>query len=285
MSHTQGVFTISHHVHNDASHRRAVCATRTVELGNSPYVDLMLAGDLHIGEPHQDPHYMTFIRDWVNAKPDRYLLLDGDVFNAAIVGGKSDVYGETMTMNEAMSTATEWLRSVGSRLIINVCGNHDERIIRSVGIDPLQHASCEAGVVYDGLQSFTTIHVGQMGGYSKSVHRPVCYDIYCTHGVGGGRSVGAKANNLMRLREIVVADLYVMGHQHDTLIKPASIYEWNRRKDRIIEREQLCIVTPGGLMRGGYAVSKAYAPTSNDIPVVRLSGTDKRMTPRLLRVE
>lgn len=269
----------------DSSHCRHVRSVRPIDLGDVDHVDIMCVGDQHIGEPNRDPLYMRFISDWANAESNRYVVLDGDIFNAAIVGGKSDVYGETMTVDEAMKVATRWLEGLGQKVIANVCGNHDERIIRSVGIDPVQHASSEAGVLYDGLEAFTTIHVGRASGEARSKGRPVCYDLYVTHGVGGGRSVGAKANNLLRLRDIVTADLYVMGHQHDTLVKPEVLYEWSNDHRAIIERQQLCIVTPGGMRRGGYAVAKAYAPTDMSIPIVRLDGHKKQMTPSLVHME
>ena len=42
----------------------------------------------------------------------------------------------------------------------------------------------------------------------------MCYQITGYHGSGGGRKVGGKANRLQEMAQVVVADLYIMGHTH-----------------------------------------------------------------------
>ena len=252
-----------------------------LDLDDVEYVDVMLAGDQHIGDRCRDPAYMRFIREWVLAEPGRYLVLTGDLFNAALVNSKSDTYLETCTLDEAMGLARGWLADLAPRIVAHVDGNHDRRVDRVVGIDPVAHASLEAGCRYDGAEAYVTLQVGRDRHYSG--RKPYSYDLYVTHGVGGGRTAGGKINSLMRLREIVVADIYAMGHQHDPAIKPARTRRWTTDHAHIESVPQLLIVTPGGMVRGGYAVEMAYPDTGSwGIPVVRLSGKRKAMEARLL---
>ena len=252
---------------------KTVRNTRVVNAGNSQFIDVMMCGDTHIGDSFRDPRYMQFIQKWVNAEKNRYVILTGDLFNAAIMGSKSDIYEEEFTLNGAMAVATEWLSSFSNKVVANIDGNHDQRVDRSVGIDPVEHVSREAGCLYDGMEAYVSLSVGTS-----------FYDIYVTHGVGGGRTQGGKINNLMRLREIVVADCYVQGHQHDPVIKPGRIQRISQNHRHVEMVDQLFIVTPGGLKRGGYAVAKAYAPTGWGIPVVRFFGSKKCMEPRLIDI-
>ena len=266
---------------------RTICAPRTRDLGNIPYVDVMLAGDTHFGDPLADPRYRRFIDRWAHEVPDRYVILTGDLLNCAIKDSKSFSYSEG-PVGDAMHEASLFLSSLGDRLLTQVSGNHDQRVMRSVGIDVVAECTPD-GMPYDGMESFLTIKVGHNSHCSNRERKPISYDVYVTHGVGGGRTDGAKLNNVGRLREIVTADLYVQGHQHDTVIKPKVVYEWSHDKKAIIERQQLCVVTPGGIMRSdhgmqGYAVAKAYAPCSCEVPVVRFDGAVKGMVPRLVPV-
>jgi hypothetical protein len=262
---------------------------RTVDLGEVDSADVMFAGDTHFGDSLADPRYQRFIESWVHAEPDRWLVLTGDLLNCAIVGSKSFDYSAG-PVGDAMQQARVWLSSIGDRLIAQVHGNHDNRVARSVGIDVVRESTPD-GMPYDGAEAFVTLNVGQDVHSSRNrSRRPVSYSLYVTHGVGGGRTDGAKLNNVTRLREIVVADMYVQGHQHDQLIKPKTVYEWSNDHRSIIERQQYCIVTPGGLMRTdhglqGYACDLAYPPTSCELPVVTLDGRHRRMRARLVPVE
>ena len=105
----------------------------------------------------------------------------------------------------------------------------------------------------------------------------VNYTVYVTHGVGGGRSAGDKVNSLLRLSEIVVADIYIQGHQHDPVVKPKVVNEWNNKNNGIVERHQMFVVTGSCLSRGGYAVAKAYPPVSTKSPVLTLNGRKKEI--------
>lgn len=257
---------------------RVVNRARVVDLGNKVRtVEIMCAGDLHIGDRHRDPHYMRNIRNWLDASKDRYLILVGDLFNAALKTSVSNVYEDVMTIDEAQQELTVWLSGIGDRLIASVSGNHDQRVQNAVGADVLRMAHELANVPYDGLEAFVTVKLGAYGYKSKSSKSPVCYQFYVTHGVGGGRLAGGKVNNLMRLKDIVVSDIYIQGHQHDPVCKPSVVWEWDSRKESIVQREQLLVVAPSSMARGGYAVAKAFSPVSAQIPIITLDGKDKHI--------
>lgn len=257
---------------------RVVNRARVVDLGDEVRtVEIMCAGDLHIGDKNRDPHHMRKIREWLDVSKDRYLILVGDLFNAALKTSVSNVYDDVISVDEAQRELTVWLSGIGDRLIASVSGNHDQRVQNAVGADILRMSHELADVPYDGLEAFVTVKLGAYGYKAKANKSPVCYQLYVTHGVGGGRLAGGKVNNLMRLRDIVVADVYVQGHQHDPVCKPAVVWEWDSRKESIVQREQLLVVAPSNMNRGGYAVAKAYSPVSQQIPIITLDGKDKHI--------
>lgn len=260
--------------------KRVVASPRHVYLGDVSQAEIMCGGDPHIGSPYANPFYQRAVKAWLEAEPNRYYILAGDLYEMALVGSKGDPY-HTMPLDEAEKEAVQFLSSIKQYIICLIQGNHDERFLMSVGKDIVRDAADKAGVVYDGSEAYLTVQLGHWAHNSQSHNVPVTYCVYVTHGVGGGRTAGAKINNLLRLREIVRADIYVQGHQHDPVIKPMSTYEWTTSKREIVEVQQMFVVTSSALMRKGYAIDKAYAPTSMDIPILTLDGTRKRISARL----
>jgi len=241
-------------------------------------IEILVAGDTHIGSPYVMASYFIAIKKWLDEQPNRYIIHTGDLYEAATLGSKGDPY-HCLPLDQAEGEAVGWLKSLGDRLICMVDGNHDQRYARLIGKDVVADAMCKANLeaVYDGDQAFLVLKVGHYSHLSKQKRiQPISYNLYVTHGVGGGRTEGARANNLMRLREIVEADVYIQGHQHVPRTTPNSIYEFSQ--NAIVEKQQYFIVGASALDRKGYAVEKAYAPTSHQMPILRLGGRSKTLS-------
>lgn len=241
-------------------------------------LDIMAVGDFHIGDKYFAPQCLDEISKWVKADKNRFVTIDGDIFNAALTNSISDVYSEEYTLDESMALFGDFIDDVTpSKILAVVDGNHDQRVWKSVGIDPVKYVCSTKGVRYGGSEAFLTIKLGNWEN-RKNNSRKVTYNVYMTHGVGGGRSAGGKLNSLMRLSDIVVADLYIQGHQHDPVVKPKTVYTFNSRGDSVVERQQMFVVTGSCLERGGYAVAKAYPPVTTVSPIIHLDGSKKHMT-------
>lgn len=243
-------------------------------------MEIMCVGDFHIGDANHSPKVLSDIVEWANAAPNRFITIDGDIFNAAITSSISDVYSEEFTLDECMELFGKFIDEITpEKILVCIDGNHDQRVWKSVGIDPVKYVCNSKGVRYCSGEAYVTVKVGYWDKSKPKDKRPMInYTLYVTHGVGGGRSAGGKVNSLMRLSEIVVADIYIQGHQHDPVIKPRVINEWNKKGDGIVEREQMFVVTGSCLERGGYAVAKAYPPVCMKSPVIKLNGRTKKTT-------
>lgn len=256
---------------------RVVCKTVQVDLGDFDDVELMVIADLHIGDPTFDEKMLKAVAKWVNDADNRYVVIAGDIFNAGLKDSVSSVYNESMTLQQAL----DYFRSdvvdvLGAGNIVAVIrGNHDNRVVKSVGLDPVAVACELNGLTYCGAEGYITLSVGDWGRGKK--RSPVKYLMFLTHGTGGGRTVGSKVNALMRHSDIVVADIYVQGHTHQPLVVPDVIYVPDTRRERIVERDQLFVNAASFIKRDSYAKDFSFAPQSRKHPVIMLSGREKSL--------
>jgi predicted phosphodiesterase len=256
------------------STHRSVGTAKILNLGKDS-IEIIIIGDTHIGSPFTMSSYFFAVKKWLEEKPNRYAIHTGDLYEAATIGSKGDPY-HCLPLDQAEDDAVRWLESLGDKLICMVDGNHDQRYARMIGKDVVADAACKAGVPYYGDEAYLQLKIGGWKHKSKDKRTPICYSLYVTHGVGGGRTAGSQINALLRLREIVESDIYIQGHQHDPICKHKSIYQFGQHGS-IVERQQVFIVGGSALGRKGYPTQKAYAPTSHDFPVITLSGDYKAM--------
>lgn len=259
---------------------KVVCKTEQRDLGDYEFVEIMPIGDLHIGDAGFNKKYLHAVGEWLNEKPNRYTVIAGDVFNAALKNSVSDTYTETMTLGDAIDEFKKFVKIIGAEKIIGVVrGNHDNRVVKTAGLDPVGVACELTGIPYSGPEGFLSLSVGDWK--TRKRRTPIKYLMYLTHGTGGGRTMGSKVNGVTRHTGTVIADIYVQGHNHTPMIIPDVVYVTDPRVERIVEKEQLFIITSSFTERDGYAKDFAFGPVSHKFPVIRLSGRRKSLEAEL----
>jgi predicted phosphodiesterase len=265
--------------------KRVVCKTLQHDLGMEEFAEIMPLADLHIGDASMDKKLLRKVAEWLNAKPNRYTVIAGDIFNAALTSSVSDTYTEVLTMQQAIDAFKDFVELVGKEKILAVVrGNHDNRVVRAVGLDPVAVACELAGVPYSGAEAFVNLKIGSwhnMAGTNKKNRKAINYMLFMTHGVGGGRSNGGKVNAMLRHNQIISADIVVQGHTHTPMIVPSAVYEPDNRMENIIERDQIFVTTCGFVGREGYAQDFCYAPISQKFPIIRIGGTRRHLEAEL----
>lgn len=245
------------------------------DCGDFLEVEIGVASDLHIGDGGTDELMIRDFINWVKAKPNRFVLIAGDIFNAALKSSVSDVYSEALTVNESIDRFVRYFEPIKKRVIGVVAGNHDRRVWKTAGVDPVQWACSLAGIPYHGDEAQIAVKVGNHKPNQKDRVRRIHYMVFMTHGVGGGRTVGAKMNALSRLREIIDADVYIQGHTH----QPAVFTSMSRRPDSryrsVVKRRQLFVSTGAILKRDGYAKAFCYPEQAREWAVITLQGRRK----------
>lgn len=216
-------------------------------------------GDVHLGaDSHQEKRWAEWL-DYLSATPDASMLGLGDFLNTAIIGSKSDVYTERMTVQDAKWRLIEQLERLAEqdRLDALTEGNHERRVGRVTGEEPILDVARVLGVPYFPAAAFIVYQVGD-----------VEYTVYTRHGEGNGQNVGQLAKSAM----VAEADVYITGHIHQIA---ATADEYFVVQDGRARRRRRYYVSSGAFLGyERYAAVRGYKPTRLGAPRIHLNGRD-----------
>lgn len=235
------------------------------------WLGIVPIADIHVGDPAFREDMFTAALRWIDANRDWVrIVLNGDVLNAATKRSKSDVYTSRMSPQEELDWAVETLYPFRDLILCVNSGNHEERISRDVGIDVSKELAERLGVPYSGSGALLVLNVG------KNRHsKPESYTVYVTHGFGGGRRVGSKANNLEMVPLAVEgADLYIWGHVHQAIYFANRTYRADARGRKALDRHRHHIISCS-FLDYGYAERLGLVPSPFVLPVALLCGVER----------
>lgn len=232
---------------------------------------LLPISDLHIGDPYFDEQKLMGYIEWVKEHENARVILVGDIMNTATKDSVSDSYTEVMNPNQQLAYATNLFLPIREK-IIGVCqGNHEARIYRSTSIDTSELLAQGLGVYYRKEGLFLKITLGK---HKKSGKR-VVYTVYATHGFGGGKKMGGKANSLQSLNQIVMADVYIVGHTHTLQTFQDMFLVPDLYNNKVSEMKRTYCNASSFLKWGGYGETQGYIPSKLGSVRLRLDGTRK----------
>ena len=249
-----------------------------------PYADkieIHPMADLHIGDAHCDYQSILARIEYIKKTPNAYVILDGDLMDTAIASSVGDTYGATLTPMEQLQECVKLFEPIKDRILAVLPGNHENRVYRTDGIDITQLMCSQLGLQgkYSSTSALLFIRFGDGG--ARTAHRRQWYTVYCSHGSGGGKLVGGKANRVEALSSIVDADVYIHAHTHLPLIFKESFYRVSGPNSSVALVDKLFVNTCASLNYGGYGDAQGYRPASKCAPVIYLDGHKREMSAML----
>jgi hypothetical protein len=216
-------------------------------------------GDVHLGaKSHNGPMWAEWLA-YLEDRDDCSLLGTGDFLNVAIVGSKSDVYDETMTVGDAKRLLRRQLEPLAKsgRVDALAPGNHEERIHRSTGDCPILDVCDSLSVPYVDAAALIVYTVGDQE-----------YEVFLRHGTGSGQAFTA----LDKSRLVIRADIYVTGHVHNQAARVGDHFEHNRTAGAV-ERRKFLVVSSGAFLGyEKYAAVRGYQAGHMGAPRIYLDG-------------
>lgn len=200
------VFTSTNHMRVDHSFKRVVH-----NFNNTPFTTLELLHftDLQFGHKRCNVDRVLEYRDWILAKPNRFLLFGGDMVDA---GTKISRHGSPWEqLWEPQGELFEFcslIAPVAHRVLGYVGGNHERHTSPSFGEMGRSIASL-LSVPYSPGQQLIDINFGDHHAYRISMW----------HGAGSSVTPGAKMQMLARYMERGDSQLYLVGHLHEPMVR------------------------------------------------------------------
>lgn len=217
-------------------------------------------GDVHKGaKMHLRDKWRSWLH-YIEQTPRTSILGTGDFLNAAILGSVSDVYDETLTVQEAKWELHDELSplALAGKVDLLTPGNHEARIIKLTGDDPIYDVARSLDVPYARVAAVLVYRIGDIE-----------YEFYIRHGRGSGRA-GAQATRMERDAQTITADVYVQGHTHRQQVLRGAILQ--REGLEIVRRRQVYITSGSFLGGEAYAVTMGLPPADTGAPRIRLDG-------------
>jgi hypothetical protein len=184
-----------------------------------PQVELIHITDMQVGAKNFMRSKFLKYRDWILSVPQRFVLLGGDIVDAATILSIGSPYDNTGEPIDQVDEAVEILEPLASagRLLAYVGGNHERRTVKTFG-DCGRLIARALKVPYSRGVQMIDIHFGK--------HAP--FKVSLWHGGGASKTKGAKTQMLHRFMNQGDSQLYLVGHLHDALVIP----DWRQQRYR-----------------------------------------------------
>lgn len=241
--------------------------------------------DIHVGSPHFAARVFRQWVDYLLDTPGVSMLFNGDGLNAAVIGSKSDTYSEKLTVGEATKVLRAELKPLADQGILDsiLRGNHEQRIWRLAGLDPLEHIAEEFGVPYSPASMLLVYHVGDEA-----------YKVFVRHGTGNGAAtMGSQVNQLERAARVIDADVYLTSHTHTQAAFPKDLFRYELPGyttpgegalrpggraypgGKVTRTKQLFVSTGSFLEYEPYAAERGFPPSHIGAPRIFFDGRRK----------
>lgn len=248
-----------------------------------PYADTIeihTMADLHIGDAHCDYKGILERLEYIKGKDNAYVILDGDLMDTAIANSVGDTYGAKLQPMEQLKHCVKLFEPIKDKILAVLPGNHENRVYRHDGIDTTAIMCSQLGL-QDRYSDTTALLFVRFGKNCDRHGRRMLYTIYVTHGAGGGKLIGGKANRLEALAGIVDADIYVHGHTHAPVVFKQGFFRVSGSNSSVALVDKLFVNTAASLDYGGYGDAAGFKPASKRAPVIFLNGHKRDMYAQL----
>lgn len=244
-------------------------------------IEIHPMADLHIGDSMSDFKLIMERIEHIKNTPNAYCILDGDLMDTAVCSSIGDTYGANLQPMEQLRQCVKIFEPIKDKILAVLPGNHENRVYKSDGLDITEIMCSQLGIPekYSPTTALLFIRFGKQGTHGHN--RPFLYTAYVTHGAGGGRKEGGKANRLADLACIVDADIYIHAHTHLPLIFKESFFRPSTVNSSVALVDKLFVNTSAALNYGGYGDKAGFKPASKAAPVIYLDGTKHKMYARL----
>lgn len=173
----------------------------------------------------------------------------GDILESATKNSVGrGIYSEDYPTQKQYEEAVRTFKPYADNIDLVIEGNHEERIIRDISFEIVQEfchriGKPEAYGKFSGIVNYRLF-----GG--------MVYSVYAWHGATNSIKESSAINTMLKMKDRVIAHIFLMGHTHKLLKLDRDIVIPNPGKDKCIEIQQMFVNTGTALDSGGYDEQK-----------------------------
>lgn len=174
--------------------------------------------DLQYGHKYFRRNRFIEYRDWVLSSPNRYVVLGGDLPDAAHILSKGSPYENEGDPQSQIYRLVDDMAPLRGRILGYVGGNHERRGLKTFGDLGILIASLLRIPYSNGIQ-FVDINLGE--------HKPFKIALHHDGGSKSASTKGAIANVIYKFMQRGDSQLYLLGHLHQAMVIP----DWREERD------------------------------------------------------
>lgn len=244
-------------------------------------IKIINLGDVHYGNVACDRKFLNKVVNYIKENKDVYWLSTGDMLDVNI--SKSNFYDANgLEVNEEFNELVDLLTPISYKCLGFVGSNHSHRIhkLSGLNLDGVLAKTCS--ITYLGNTGLIGCSL-QLENDKYRKHSQ-CYYISLTHGFSGGTTLGAKANSVQRLYDMLPnVDICLEGHTHTFITTVKEVYSINRSNNKLTNNKvTLCVCGHCLDWQKSYASSGKYQPTPIGFPEITLSRKIKNVEIKLI---
>jgi len=182
-------------------------------------IDIIPLGDVHYENIGCDEvEFKKAVKEAVD-NPKAHVLFMGDLLDSIKHGDKRFDFGHFKTKKAmerwgVFSSVKQMIKILKpladeNRIIGMLSGNHEETIRKRHEEEVVQYMAHELDVPWLTYNCFINLKFKRKNSQSRRL-----FQVYATHGYGGGRTWGYKINKLLGMSKCHDADIYLMAHDH-----------------------------------------------------------------------
>jgi len=218
-------------------------------------------GDLHYGASECDYLAVDKALNLIDGDANGIVILMGDLMENANKESPADsVYRQVIQPQQQQEDITNKLSKIAHKIIASVGGNHGDRSIKAVYLDPDKSIA-------------DSIEVEHFPGmlYLDIICQNYKWEILVHHGDTSSTTLSGRINAVKKKNIFHTADIFLMGHTHDTQFPWDIEIKRDPRNMKLAERDRSYILT-GGFLKPhiGYPNKKGYPPLPICMPSINL---------------
>jgi len=222
---------------------------------SEPDISIVCVADSHISSAEKAGALVSLIQSVAEKYRNPHFLFLGDIIQLDISKPGNPFRKDPM---EEMTELAKVISTFASATIGVISGNHEKRLNKTAGIDPMKLFCTLYSVPYLGSAGLIRLEF-PWGART----------IYAIHGTGGGKKIGAKATKLEDLVQVVSADIYIHAHTHEFIQFYRDRIEHGTHLPRI--NRLLFANVPSLQPYADYVAERGYPIAANGIAVLRVS--------------